>query len=98
MRPVAADQASPEVRAVFDDIKSSRKVDDVNNFYNTLDPAVARNILARYDVEYIVVGSLENAYYWPEGQAKFDQMIADGTLTEVFRDATARILRVTNDS
>ena len=36
MRPVAADQASPEVRAVFDDIKSSRKVDDVNNFWKYL--------------------------------------------------------------
>ncbi len=83
-------------RAVSPGTAVTNRIDDVNNFYNTLDPAVARNILAKYDVEYIVVGSLENAYYWPEGQAKFDQMIADGSLTEVFRDATARILRVTS--
>ncbi|WP_137045317.1 carboxymuconolactone decarboxylase family protein [Pseudolabrys sp. FHR47] len=28
--------ASPEVRAVFDDIKTSRKLDDVNNFWKYL--------------------------------------------------------------
>ena len=81
-------------RAVTPGSAVTNRIDDVNNFYNTLDPAVAGNILAKYGVEYIIVGSLENAYYWPEGQAKFDQMIADGTLTEVFRDATARVLEV----
>ena len=81
-------------RAVTTGTDVTNRIDDANNFYNTLDPAVARNILARYGVEYIVIGSLENAYYWPEGLAKFDQMIADGTLTEVYRDATARVLRV----
>ena len=30
------DQASAEVRAVFDDIKRVRKVDDVNNFWKAL--------------------------------------------------------------
>ncbi|MGE3957124.1 MAG: carboxymuconolactone decarboxylase family protein [Vicinamibacterales bacterium] len=30
------DQAPPEVRAVFDDIKRTRKVDDVNNFWKAL--------------------------------------------------------------
>ena len=36
--------ASPEVRAVFDDIKRTRKVDDVNNFWKYLarDPATLR--------------------------------------------------------
>lgn len=29
-------QASPEVRAVYDDIKATRKVDDVNNFWKAL--------------------------------------------------------------
>jgi AhpD family alkylhydroperoxidase len=29
-------QATPEVRAVFDDIKATRKVDDVNNFWKAL--------------------------------------------------------------
>jgi len=30
------DRASPEVRAVFDDIKATRRVDDVNNFWKAL--------------------------------------------------------------
>ena len=41
-RPVEYADASPEVRAVFDDIKSTREVDDVNNFWKYLaaDPAL----------------------------------------------------------
>jgi len=35
-KPVEYRDASPEVRAVFDDIKKSRKVDDVNNFWKYL--------------------------------------------------------------
>ena len=76
-----------------DKIVTSR-IADVNLFYNTLDVAEARNILAKYGVEYVVVGSLENTYYWPEGQLKFDQMVAEGTLQEVFRDEFARIYQV----
>jgi AhpD family alkylhydroperoxidase len=36
--------ASPEVRAVFDDIKATRKLDDVNNFWKYLarDPATLK--------------------------------------------------------
>ena len=33
MNSIDYDQASPEVRAVFDDIMASRKVADVNNFW-----------------------------------------------------------------
>ena len=40
-QPIAYADASPEVRAVFDDIKATRKVADVNNFWKYLahDPA-----------------------------------------------------------
>ena len=40
-KPIDTASASPEVRAVFDDIKATRKVDDVNNFWKYLanDPA-----------------------------------------------------------
>lgn len=43
-RPIDYENASPTVRAVFDDIKASRKVDDVNNFWKYLanDPATLR--------------------------------------------------------
>ncbi len=36
MKPVDLETASPEVRAVIDDIKATRKVDDINNFWRYL--------------------------------------------------------------
>ena len=81
-------------RAVVPGAQVSARIDDVNNFYNTPDPATAAAILDKYGVQYVVVGSLENAYYWPQGLAKFDRMAAEGALQEVYRDATARIYRV----
>ena len=43
-QPLEYRDASPEVRAVFDDIKQARKVDDVNNFWKYLarDPATLK--------------------------------------------------------
>lgn len=43
-QPIEYDVASPEVRAVFDDIKVTRNVDDVNNFWKYLasDPALLK--------------------------------------------------------
>ena len=35
-KPIEYRDASPEVRAVFDDIKQTRQVDDVNNFWKYL--------------------------------------------------------------
>ena len=36
MKPIEYRDASPEVRAVFDDIKTTRKVEDVNKFWKYL--------------------------------------------------------------
>jgi AhpD family alkylhydroperoxidase len=46
--PIEYADASPAVRAVFDDIKATRKVDDVNNFWKYLanDPATLRRTWA----------------------------------------------------
>ena len=43
-RPVEYANASPEVRAVFDDIKDTRKVGEVNNFWKYLasDPSLLK--------------------------------------------------------
>lgn len=43
-KPIEYADASPEVRAVYDDIRSSRNVPDVNNFWKYLahDPATLR--------------------------------------------------------
>ena len=42
--PIEYNDASPKVRAVFDDIKHTRKVEDVNNFWKYLahDPATLK--------------------------------------------------------
>ncbi len=46
MNSIDNDQASPEVRAVFDDIMATRKVDDVNNFWKYLanEPRMLRHV------------------------------------------------------
>ncbi len=43
-QPIEYADASPEVRAVFDDIKARRKVEDVNNLwkYLAMDPALLK--------------------------------------------------------
>jgi AhpD family alkylhydroperoxidase len=43
-KPIEYKDASPEVRAVFDDIKKTRQVEDVNNFWKYLanDPVTLR--------------------------------------------------------
>jgi AhpD family alkylhydroperoxidase len=43
-QPIEYRDASPEVRAVFDDIKKTRNVEDVNNFWKHLarDPALLK--------------------------------------------------------
>lgn len=46
MQAIEYKDASPEVRAVFDDIKAIRKVEDVNNFWKYLanEPRMARHV------------------------------------------------------
>jgi alkylhydroperoxidase/carboxymuconolactone decarboxylase family protein YurZ len=43
-KPIEYAEASPEVRAVFDDIRARRKIEDVNNFWKYLvsDPALLK--------------------------------------------------------
>jgi YYY domain-containing protein len=48
--------------------------DDVELLYSTQDLARARSLLARYEVRYVIVGSLERAEYPQEGLAKFDRL------------------------
>ena len=52
VKPVEYSDASPAVRAVFDDIKTSRNVPDVNNFWKYLarDPVTLKRTSALPDV------------------------------------------------
>jgi uncharacterized membrane protein len=45
----------------------------VREFYDTLDQSKAVEIARRYDVHYVIVGSLERAVYDANGLDKFDQ-------------------------
>jgi uncharacterized membrane protein len=49
-----------------------RRREEVNNFYTSTDVAHAREILRRYDVQYVIVGQLERNYYPPQGLEKFN--------------------------
>jgi AhpD family alkylhydroperoxidase len=46
MKPIKAKAAKGEVKAVFDDIKATRQVDDVNNFWKYLanEPRMLRHV------------------------------------------------------
>ena len=47
---------------------------DVQQIYRTRDLAVARRLLARYEVRYVFVGSLERRDYPAAGLAKFSRL------------------------
>lgn len=81
-------------RAVLPGNLVTDRINDVNTLYNTTDLALAEALLEKYSVGYVYVGALENAYYFPEGLAKFDRLVETGVLREVYRDETARILEV----
>ena len=63
------------------------------NFYFTNDQEEARQFLDKYEVEYVIVGQMEMAYYPGEGLAKFPQLA--GVLWEpVFQVQDTTIYRV----
>lgn len=61
-----------------------KRINDVDEFYNTTDIQYAKDFLKRYDVKYIVVSGLERVYYSAEGLEKFNQMVNQGDLEIVF--------------
>ena len=52
-------------------LKFDGRAEDVAEIYQTEDADVARNLLTRYDVEYVYVGSRERDKYGDAGLAKF---------------------------
>jgi uncharacterized membrane protein len=56
------------------DHKAGSRIDDIKTLYTTPDPAVARPLLARYGVGYVVVGPLEHTTYGDAGVAKWRQL------------------------
>lgn len=58
----------------------------------------AERFLREYDVKYIVVGTLERAYYPPEGLAKLDRMAAAGQVAQVYQNPGVTIYEVRTSS
>jgi len=70
------------------------RVNDVTGFYDTPDAQQAMDLLRKYQVKYVIVGPLEQAYYTPAGLGKFDLMVELGMLTDVYRNDKAVIYEV----
>jgi len=69
------------------------RVGDIQQFYESEDLNVAKDFLAKYQVEYIVLGQLEQAYYPQSGLDKFAEN--EGRLwREVFRFENTIIYQV----
>jgi YYY domain-containing protein len=71
---------------------------DVRTMYDTTDVSEAEKLLDKYGVELIIVGEMEQAFYNAAGLAKFDQMVSDGRLTQIYpaadsADTPVRIYR-----
>jgi len=79
-------------RQGFQELVAMRQ-QDVNAFYDADDVDFARSILKKYDVEYVVVGSVERAYYDPAGIEKFNDGLG-GVLELVYSNPGVQIWHV----
>ena len=70
------------------------RTSDVATIYDTTDEALARSLLARYEVEYVIVGEMERAFQSPEGLAKFDRWADRGEVEQVFANEGVTIYRL----
>ena len=57
------------------DAPFAAREDDVRRIYETADPLEARQLLEKYDVEYVYVGRLEREEYGEEGLARFREFM-----------------------
>jgi len=77
-----------------------KRIQAVKDFYDTADPAAALSFLQRYNVGYVILGDLEREFYAPEGMAKFETLIQQGSLQEAFSawgsEGSIQILKVVN--
>ena len=63
---------TPEVSRALRDQYFKEKTAEVERIYTTLEPAEARVILYKYDVDYVYIGQREREKYGVEGLTKFD--------------------------
>jgi YYY domain-containing protein len=70
------------------------RIQTVNYFYNTPYVEDALRLIDLYNVDLIVVGALEHAYYQPMGLEKFDAMARQGMLEVIYNRKDTTIYRV----
>jgi YYY domain-containing protein len=70
-RPAVLGWAGHEIQ--WDHAVGSR-IEDIKTLYTTPDVAVARPLLARYGIRYVVVGPIEHTTYGDAGDAKWDRL------------------------
>ena len=76
--------------SLLDGAVVDKRIEDVENFYNTSEIQTANDFLNYYQVKYIIVGDLERAYYTSEGIEKFTNMENLGILRVTFGDNTSK--------
>jgi len=80
-------------RAVVPSEWVTNRVQEIGDFYRSTDRQQTTNFLKKYDVRYIIVGQLEQAYFAGEGLDKF--MAWNGDLwKEIYRDSNTVIYEV----
>ena len=67
---------------------------DIRSFYNTGNPELARELLRRYQVRYVILTPYEQAYMMPEGLPKFSTMVRRGWLKAVYQQDGATVYEV----
>ena len=71
-----------------------QRVANVNAFYTTPDTVTKANILQHYEVEYVIVGTLERARYTEAGLQALDEMVGLGILELVYESGPNKVYKV----
>ena len=71
-----------------------KRIQQVNEFYDSEDIEIARIFLQRYDVSYIIVSDLERVYYSSAGLQKFLEMVQLGDLRVVYGDPAKELITI----
>jgi len=80
-------------RAVTPDYWVFDRIDEITAFYQTTDPDLARAFLDKYNVQYILFGQVEKAWYPGPGLDKFEQY--NGVLWDkVYEEGMTAIYKV----
>ncbi len=81
-------------RAAAPNSRIQERIRDVETLYNTVDETAAQELLQKYDVGYVYVGTLEAVYYAPDGLAKFGRMAQNGDLRVIYNEQDVTIYQV----